>query len=148
MKQLLPLFLILLLGCSSGVKPLKFSNGVAQTGKPIVYTNTVQLVNKEQSKKIEVEIPITLSQKPGNTNLENVTVTLPKKIDLNIIIPATTNVVTLSGEKVKDTSFVQSPAFFLLYFLLLGLVAWGLYLWNKRNKPKNGNGKIKTPIKE
>lgn len=157
MKSYLLLFLILsltlLTSCSStGIKPLKNSqlSGKIKTLQPIVYTNTVQLVNHASTNVVEVEVPV-LVTKPNdgtiNTNiLDDIKVTLPQKIYVNIIIPNSTNTVTLSGEVVKDKLSFASPALFLYYFILLCAILIAIYMWNTK-KSKSFNLAMKNAAK-
>ena len=139
MKKLFILFILLLfIGCSSGVKKMRFSDGSPRNSitsvKPTYVTNTVELVKPAQTNKITVDIPIIVSKPQNSTNIEDIKVTIPKSIDINIKIPSSTNIVTLSGN--RDNSFFASPAFFLYYFILIASVGIGWYIWNK-NRCKN-----------
>lgn len=144
------LFIILLASCSTGLRPLKNSQLKGKSAtvlQPIVYTNTVQLIKPSSTNSIEVEVPVIVSKpNTGNINtniLDDIKVTLPQKIYVNIIIPNSTNTVTLSGEVIKEKANWTSPALFLYYFILICAVLIGIYMW-KTKKSKSFNLAMKN----
>jgi len=142
MKKFLYLLLLLgLVGCSSGIQPLKKSQLKGYYGRPpelITYTNTVQLVKPESSHDIKVTIPVTVSKplKEGMDSniLNDIKVDLPQEIIIRIVIPNSTNSVTLSGQIIKDQSIWLSPAAFLYFFVIIVSVLVVIYKWPKKSK--------------
>lgn len=145
---LLLVSLICLFGCSTGLKPLKFTNGKPVTPKsapieqPTIITNTVTFVNPTSTNKIKVNIPVVVSQPKESLNLEDITVTVPKEIQIIITIPSYTNNLNLSDRIVKKS--VLTPGAIFLYFLCVGVLGTiGWYIWNSKQKKTCNNAKIK-----